>query len=559
MSYLALYRKWRPMDFKGLVGQDAIVRTLKNALTKERVSHAYLFSGVRGTGKTSTAKLLSKAVNCLDLRDGEPCNQCENCVKINEGTFMDLIEIDAASNRGIDEIRDLREKIKFHPVEGKVKVYIIDEVHMLTGEAFNALLKTLEEPPGHVVFILATTEPQKIPLTILSRCQRFDFHKIPNDILKSHLKMIGEDSGATLTDEALNLMTKLAGGGLRDGISLLDQCITSSDGTITGEQVAAVSGIVDDETLMSLLKTIGEGALSETIREYELLKEKGKSIGQLLKDLMEAFKNMLLLKTVKDATNYIVASEEAILKYEAIGSSFSKNDLLEWVYMLGELESQLKYSTHPDILLEVALVRGIAKDEDGLKFEVKPEQVVAKEEASAVKAVEVPKVVEPVAAVEMVPEGIVEPAIETPEAEPLAAVETAAEEISEPVVEKVGVFEEEVAVSRPVEGNGQALWQKFLEALKKEKPLSYPFYVEGEVSGVNGNKLVIVYDEKYTFHKERGETEKHKANAEAVLSQVSGNPMKVILEFKTVEVKEEVSVEDKIKDIFGDDVTFIDS
>ena len=177
MSYLALYRKWRPVDFKGLVGQDIIVRTLKNALTKERVSHAYLFSGVRGTGKTSTAKLLAKAVNCLNIQAGEPCNQCENCVKINEDIFMDIIEIDAASNRGIDEIRDLRKKIKFYPVEGKVKVYIIDEVHMLTCEAFNALLKTLEEPPGHVVFILATTEPQKIPLTILSRCQRFDFHK----------------------------------------------------------------------------------------------------------------------------------------------------------------------------------------------------------------------------------------------------------------------------------------------------------------------------------------------------------------------------------------------
>ena len=538
MSYLALYRKWRPMDFKGLVGQEAIVRTLKNALTKERVSHAYLFSGVRGTGKTSTAKLLAKAVNCLNLQDGEPCNQCENCVKINEDTFMDIIEIDAASNRGIDEIRDLREKIKFHPVEGKVKVYIIDEVHMLTGEAFNALLKTLEEPPGHVVFILATTEPQKIPLTILSRCQRFDFHKIPNDILKNHLKMIGEDSGAEITEEALNLMTKLAGGGLRDGISLLDQCITSSDGVITGEQVAAVSGIVDDETLMNLLKTIGEGQLSETIREYELLKEKGKSIGQLLKDLMEAFKNMLLLKTVKDASNYIMASEEVIIKCEEIGDLFSKRDLLKWVYTLGELESQLKYSTHPDILLEVALVKGVSNEMgEGL------EEMV---EQKKVETVVVENLIVPEVKAESVEEVLEKPV----EAEPLEeesdeAVVVMAEPISEPVV--------------LVDGDVVALWHRFLEAFKKGKPLSYPFYVEGEAVALEGIKLIIAYDEKYTFHKERGETDKHRANAEAVLSQVAGKPMKVLLQFKIAEVKEKVSVEDKIKDIFGDDVTFIDS
>ena len=366
--------------------------------------------------------------------------------------------------------------------------------------------------------------------------------------------MIGEDSGAEITEEALNLMTKLAGGGLRDGISLLDQCITSSDGTITGEQVAAVSGIVDDETLMNLLKTIGGGALSETIREYELLKEKGKSIGQLLKNLMEAFKNMLLLKTVKDASNYIVASEEAIIKYQEIGNLFSKKDLLKWVYTLGELESQLKWSTYPDILLEVTLVKGVSSElGEEIKASVEPKKkgtkVVEKSIVSEVNA-------EPISPVkvEIAVEAVEESTEVTIKERPIEA-----ELVEEEVEEAIVVMTEPVSKAVVVEGDVIALWKSFLEAFKKAKPLCYAFYVEGEAVAREDNKLFIAYDEKYTFHKERGETDKHRANAEAILSQVAGKPMKVVLQFKVSEVKKEVSVEDKIKDIFGEDVTFIDS
>lgn len=537
MSYLALYRKWRPINFQGIVGQDVIIRTLKNALIKERVSHAYLFSGIRGTGKTSTAKLLAKAVNCLDLQDGEPCNQCENCIKINEHTFMDIIEIDAASNRGIDEIRDIREKIKFHPIEGKVKIYIIDEVHMLTGEAFNALLKILEEPPEHVVFILATTELQKIPLTVISRCQRYNFRKISFDILRNHLKMISKDSGIKITEEALNLMTKLAGGGLRDGISLLDQCITSSDNIITGEQVAAVSGIVDDETLTNLLKTIGEGATAETIKEYEILKEKGKSIGQLLKDLMESFKNMLLLKTVKNASDYIIYSEEAIIKYKEISNLFNKKDLLKWIYTLGELEGQLKYSTHPDILLEVTLLKGVYNElMEEFKLNTEPKKKRIKVTGKSI-----------------VPEtndGII----------PAVKAKTTGDVIgrSNEVTINTGPVKE---INKTIIAKNDVivLWESFLETLKRVKPLSYPFYVEGKAIAIEDNNLFVAYDKKYTFHKERGETNKHKTNAEEILSQVAGKSMKILLQFKTAEAKKEFSTEGKIKDIFGEDVTFIDS
>ena len=322
MSYLALYRKWRPKTFGDLVGQDHVVRTLKNALEKNKVSHAYLFSGVRGTGKTSTAKILSKALNCLNMVGGEPCNQCANCLKINEGSFMDIIEIDAASNRGIDEIRDLREKIKFMPVEGLVKVYIIDEVHMLTGEAFNALLKTLEEPPGHIVFILATTEPHKIPLTILSRCQKFDFHKIPNDLLIERLKLIVADSQGEIEDEAIVLIAKLSGGGLRDAISLLDQCLTSYDHRITTEDVSQIAGIVDDQMIIALFKSIANKNINQVMSIYEEIKEKGKSTGQLLHDLIEGFKNLMIIKSVKDASKFIVASAKTIEELKNIEDMF---------------------------------------------------------------------------------------------------------------------------------------------------------------------------------------------------------------------------------------------
>lgn len=258
MAYMALYRKWRPQDFSDLIGQEHISETLSNAISTGKVAHAYLFSGPRGTGKTSTAKILAKALNCEHGPTPTPCNQCVCCQKINDGSFMDVFEIDAASNRGIDEIRDLRETVKFAPVDGKYKVYIIDEVHMLTTEAFNALLKTLEEPPSHVVFILATTEVHKVPITIQSRCQRYDFKRITKDDILKRLVMITDEMGLNADKDALSIIAIQADGGMRDALSLLDQCLAFTKDELTVTQVRKVLGLVGHDWVWQITDALSK-------------------------------------------------------------------------------------------------------------------------------------------------------------------------------------------------------------------------------------------------------------------------------------------------------------
>ncbi|MCL2122332.1 MAG: DNA polymerase III subunit gamma/tau, partial [Clostridiales bacterium] len=310
MTQQALYRIWRPQDFEELTGQDPIRRTLENAILQERISHAYLFAGPRGTGKTSAARILAKALNCADRQGAQPCGKCENCRSITRGNAMDVLEIDAASNRGIDEIRDLKEKIGYLPAAGKYKVYIVDEAHMLTTEAFNALLKTLEEPPEHVVFILATTEPQKMPETVLSRCQRFDFKKLSRDAVWQRLQEILTGMDREAEPEALSLIIRQADGSLRDAIGLLDQCLSYTLGVLRMEEACEILGLVRQEALASLLSAVIDAEASTLFDELESLFTQGLDPKQILSEFAGYCRDLLLMSLCGSDTELVVAAGE---------------------------------------------------------------------------------------------------------------------------------------------------------------------------------------------------------------------------------------------------------
>ena len=368
--YTALYRKWRPQTFEDVCGQDQITVTLKNELESNRLSHAYLFCGTRGTGKTSTAKLLAKAVNCKAPKDFNPCNECESCISINEGNSIDVYEIDAASNRGIDDIRNLREAIKFTPTLGKYKVYIIDEVHMLTNEAFNALLKTLEEPPEYVLFILATTEPHKLPGTILSRCQRFDFKRISIDIIAELLETVCRQEGFDADEAAVKLIARNSDGAMRDALSILDQCSVYGDKKITHDSVLEVLGIVNDEYLFRISETVLKADAGGAIRIVDEIAAGGKDISQFIKDLMIHYRNLMMTKVVSKCEEVIDMSMEGIQQLKKQSAEYDKDNIIRCINILSELEGEARWSSNPRILLEVALVKmcrtGVDISQDGL-------------------------------------------------------------------------------------------------------------------------------------------------------------------------------------------------
>ncbi len=413
MSYIALYRKWRPLVFEDVVEQEHVVNTLKNSITKDRIGHAYLFCGTRGTGKTTMAKIFARAINCLSPKDGDPCNECEICREILSGTILDVIEIDAASNNSVDNIREIRDEVVYTPSRSRYKVYIIDEVHMLSTGAFNALLKTLEEPPSHVVFILATTEPHKLPATILSRCQRFDFRRITKESIAARLDRIAKDSGTKLSEDAARLIAGMSDGALRDAISILDQCISIGKNEITYDDVLTVTGVANEAFVSAIVDAVAARDVSGVLKLVGELVTEGKDIPNFVSDVVLYYRNILICSMTDDPSKVLDLSGERLEAVKIQSSRYQRDQVISIIKELSSLAASLKWAEHPRVILEVSLLKlceGIFSSGDDLQKRVEmlerkldgaqivpgssssnPTSQVRKEAAPEVRSAEVPQ------------------------------------------------------------------------------------------------------------------------------------------------------------------------
>jgi DNA polymerase-3 subunit gamma/tau len=507
MAYVALYRQWRPQDFDNLIGQEHINTTLKNAIAANKVAHAYLFAGPRGTGKTSTAKILAKALNCAQGPTPAPCNKCPNCERITAGTSMDVFEIDAASNRGIDEIRDLREAVKFAPVEGRYKVYIIDEVHMLTAEAFNALLKTLEEPPAHVLFVLATTEPHKIPATIHSRCQRYDFHRIPVADIEKRLAVVAADSGLDIAPEALRLIAQHADGGLRDALSILDQCTALGDGPVGADAVRGLLGLIGHEWVWRLTDAIAARDAAAVLLALEEIIALGKDVRQLLIELAQHGRSLMLYKAAPEVAGLDTYSEDrAVLASQS--AKFSHDELVRMIQLLQAAANEAKWAVEPRITAEIALLAICRRGEDG-NLSALAERVAALEAALAGA-------------------GAPRPARPAPAPRPARAPSAPAAPASVPVKAAAGPPADEAKPAASISpGAGlKEIWDAVLKELVAGGKRSVHACVsQGELINLTDNQATVQFTS--AFAKERSDKDDYRQIVEKSLAHLTGHPVKL--------------------------------
>ena len=531
MAYEALYRKWRPQDFSGLVGQDVIRTALSEAIKTDRIAHAYLFSGPRGTGKTSTARILAKALNCEHGPTATPCNKCDNCLRINQGMSMDVSEIDAASNRGIDEMRDLRERVRLAPVEGLYKIYIIDEVHMLTTEAFNALLKTLEEPPASVVFILATTEPQKIPATIHSRCQRYDFRRLSIDETAAYLATVAEGSGIRAEKAALQLIAARSDGGMRDALSLLDQC-SLADETVTEATVRNLLGLVGREGIRPLAQAIGTADAPGVLRAMWDLMAQGRDVKQVLDELTAYLRAVLFQLTVPDFDEVELTDSRDILKN--IGRSFTPERLMAVTKRLYDVTGQLRWSQQPRALAEMGLIECCypAADADAAL----QERVMALEKRveQLSERVRDGGVVDAAVREPALPPKVTEQAEHTPDhaaekqrpAELKQAKKTptpAAREAKPTEMPKTAVESQPTVSPNDLSG----VWEQLLKGIEQSKKRSLLACIaQGKFLSLENGQARISFEN--AFPKERTEKEDYRQVVENILQTITGQPVQLI-------------------------------
>ncbi|MEK3732685.1 MULTISPECIES: DNA polymerase III subunit gamma/tau [Paenibacillus] len=521
MEHIALYRAWRPQSFRDMVGQQHIIQTLQNAIREQRVSHAYLFSGPRGTGKTSAAKIMAKAVNCEAGPAEEPCNDCEACRRITAGAVMDVQEIDAASNRGVEEIRDLREKVKYAPTEVRRKVYIIDEVHMLTTEAFNALLKTLEEPPAHVMFILATTEPHKLPATIISRCQRFDFRRVSLDEQTGRLQRICEEEGIQAEPEALSYIARLSDGGMRDALSILDQIASYTGGSVSYEQVMNMTGGIASEQFGRLASALKQGDAGAVLQIVEQFMQEGKSADKCMENLLYYFRDLLMIKMVPNAdklTDRVLNPAE----FEEMAAAFTQAQLFQMIDTLNRYQSEMKYASQPQTLFEVALLKlsGITQGSG--------ESGAAGHAAAGADAGEVAKLKQQVAQLERKLERLIQqgPVAGAGGREAAKPARTPAPKLSSTAKIPPNINQYVAASSSEAFTAVQRQWAQILQSVKDEKVTVHAWLMDGEPVSVWEDQVLIAF--KNNIHRETTERPANKQVIEGVLERILGKPHRLI-------------------------------
>jgi len=525
MAHLALYRAWRPQTFKDMVGQQHIVQTLQNAIREDRLSHAYLFSGPRGTGKTSAAKVLAKAVNCEHGPSPEPCNSCSQCERITSGSVMDVVEIDAASNRGVEEIRDIRDKVKYSPTEVRRKVYIIDEVHMLTTEAFNALLKTLEEPPGHVMFILATTEPHKLPPTIISRCQRFDFRRVPLEEQTGLMREICGEEGIAAEDEALRYIARLSDGGMRDALSLLDQISSFTGGRVSLELAVEATGGLPSEQFARLAIAVRENDASKVLLEIDEMMRAGKSAEKCLEQLMHYFRDLLLAQLAPEAGDSSGrVGNPAELKEMSAG--FSRERLFAIIDLLNRYQGEMKYAAHPQTMFEIALLKLCSGDAG--------EQPLIRTADSGVGREELGQLKQQLAALESKLGALTNggAAIASPGGKPASGSggsrgsagpsSSTAPRAATVSRQKLAAF----ASARGSAGSYLAKWPQIMQRVKEERVTVHAWLVDGEPVSFEDGSILVAF--KNSIHRETTEKPANRGVIEGVLNSIFGSPTQLV-------------------------------
>ena len=538
MAYQVLALKLRPQNFDQIIGQDAVVKTLKNAIATDRIPHAFIFSGIRGVGKTSTARILAKALNCKDGPTPQPCNKCSNCREISLGSSVDVIELDAASNRGIDEIRDIRSKAKYPPLAGKYKIYILDESHMLTTQAFNALLKTLEEPPPYIIFILSTTEFHKLPPTIISRCQHFDFRRIPHSLILGHLGKIAEEEKLKVEDASLALIATAAEGSLRDAQRSLDQIISFSGKKILYEDVVSILGIISHEILLSLTKGIIEHQPAELVKLIDQLITYGYEPHQICHQLIGHLRNLLLFKVIQEPAEMISLPEEEYQKLKQQASSLTQVEIMRLLDMLLQEEKGIRYSSQARFELEALLMRmalldrllpveELVKRMERLEGRVTPPPQPREEEKIDAEAISAPA----------------EPELFQESAPSARAEEGMPPEDTPPEAAKPGLKEATPEYEAP--SKDKSLEEQILTAIKEQKASLFHLINFASSISVEDSTLILSFSQKNITHKEMVEDKSNLELLKRIASKIANREMEVKIISSAIPEKEAKQMQGK--------------